>query len=119
MKITTLLADDAVLREVGSRIARHRIDRGLSQQALAFEAGVAKRTLERLESGEQVQLATLVRILRVLGLLDTLDLLVPDVEVQPVRLLQDGMRQRKRAPRKSVDLVRSKPASGWKWGDEK
>jgi len=119
VKISITVTDEAVLRELGTRIARHRIDRGLSQHALASGAGIAKRTLERLESGDQVQLTTLVRVLRVLGLLDMLDLVVPEIQIQPVRLLQEGTRQRRRAPRKASGGGSTGTPSSWKWGDEK
>jgi transcriptional regulator with XRE-family HTH domain len=66
MKITGLLTDDAVLAELGARIAGRRIDMQLTQAAVAEQAGIAKRTLERLEAGDSSQLNTLLRVLRVL-----------------------------------------------------
>jgi transcriptional regulator with XRE-family HTH domain len=47
MEISTLLTDDAVLAEIGERIAARRIDMQLTQAAVAEQAGIAKRTLER------------------------------------------------------------------------
>ena len=48
MRITTELSDMAVLQEIGQRAERRRIDAGLTQAQLAEEAGISKRTLERL-----------------------------------------------------------------------
>ena len=45
MRITGLLTDDAVLAELGSRIAARRIELQLTQSAVAEQAGIAKRTL--------------------------------------------------------------------------
>jgi len=119
LKITNLLADDAVLIELGARIARLRIDRGMTQDRLATKAGIAKRTLERLENGDQVQLSTLISVLRELGRLDTMDLLVPDVEIRPVQMLEAKGHTRKRAPRGAVTGTRDVAPGTWKWGDEK
>jgi DNA-binding XRE family transcriptional regulator len=52
MKITGLLTDDAVLAELGARIAGRRVELQLTQAAVAEQAGIAKRTLERMEAGQ-------------------------------------------------------------------
>lgn len=117
VKITGFMTDDAVLAELGARIARLRIDGGLTQRALAARAGVAKRTLERLENGDQVQLATLISVLRELGRLDAMDLVVPDVEIRPVQMLEGRVRQR--ASRRSGAAATGAAKGTWKWGDEK
>ena len=52
MKIETAFSDQAILQELGARIANTRLERNLTQADLAKEAGVSKRTVERLESGE-------------------------------------------------------------------
>src|SRR3989304_2190643 len=51
MKLSKQLTDEAILREVGSRLAGARLARNLTQAALAEEAGVSKRTVERLAAG--------------------------------------------------------------------
>ena len=58
MKISTLLADEAILTEMGARIARRRLDLQLTQAELAEQAGVAKRTLERIEAGASAQMSS-------------------------------------------------------------
>jgi DNA-binding XRE family transcriptional regulator len=51
MKISSQLSDESLLKELGGRLAAARIVRNLTQAALAEQAGVSKRTVERLESG--------------------------------------------------------------------
>jgi transcriptional regulator with XRE-family HTH domain len=51
MPIQPLRSDVALLQELGQRIARLRLERNLTQPQLAEQAGISKRTLERLESG--------------------------------------------------------------------
>lgn len=51
----------------GTAVRAARESAGLSQQALATRAGVAIRTLSRVEAGEDVRLATLAAIASALG----------------------------------------------------
>lgn len=117
MDITKHLSDEAVLREMGSRLAAARLVRNQTQAALADEAGVSKRTVERLESGEvATRLSALVRVCRALGLADRLDALIPPPTVSPVELLKLTGRRRRRA-----SGLRSPARSAkrtWTWGDE-
>ena len=79
MPFERLMTDDALLQELGRRIAQQRLDRNLSQAQLAEQAGISKRTLERLEAGASAtQLSLFLRVLRQLDLLERLDLLILD-----------------------------------------
>lgn len=100
MKIDTLLSDEAILAELGQRIARRRLELQLTQAAVAELAGVAKRTLERLESGQSAQMSSLIRIIRVLDGLQGLDRLVPETGPRPMDLLKHRGKVRQRAPRR-------------------
>lgn len=109
-------SEELVLQELGRRLSDARLARSLTQASLAREAGVSKRTVERLESGEVAsRLSALVRVLRVLGLLERLDDLVPAQPISPVELLKLEGRRRKRASGR-----RTKPQAPrtWTWGDE-
>jgi DNA-binding XRE family transcriptional regulator len=65
MPIHRLMSDAALLQELGQRIARLRLERNLSQSQLAEQAGISKRTLERLEAGAAAtQLSLFLRVLR-------------------------------------------------------
>lgn len=114
MKIEHLQTDEAVLAELGTRLTQRRIELGLSQAALSEQAGVSKRTVERIESGATSQTATFVRILRVLELLERLDVLIPEVGPRPMDLLKLKGKARTRASRKKQASA-SKP---WQWGDK-
>ena len=69
MPLTDTTPDPAALAELGRRLARQRLDRNLSQDDLAREAGVSKRTLHRMEHGHSAQMTNWIRVLRALGLL--------------------------------------------------
>ena len=116
MKITNLTTDQAVLAELGQRLADHRLQRQMTQARFAESAGLSKRTVERLEAGESVQLVNLIRALRVLEKLDGLDRFLPEAPANPVDLLERHGRVRQRArPDASAEDEGSQP---WRWGDE-
>lgn len=123
MKLSEAHTDEVILAELGERLARLRLDRGLTQAQLAEEAGVAKRTVERMEAGHSVQLMTLVRLCRVLGILDGLDRLVPEPGPSPIALLKGKttgkVRQRASGRRRAGSGSKDKSGgAGWRWGDE-
>ena len=115
MKITGLLTDDVVLAELGARIVGRRVELQLTQAAVAEQAGIAKRTLERMEAGQTSQLGTWVRVLRVLDAASGLDNLIPESGPRPMDLLKQKGKVRQRASSKRAAKVADKP---WRW-DEK
>ena len=115
MKIAAELTDEAVLRELGGRLARIRIESNLTQAALAEQAGVSKRTVERLESGEvAAQLSGFLRVCRVLGLLARFEMLLPEPTLGPMAQLQQQGRKRQRATGKRTMAGAPKK---WTWDD--
>jgi transcriptional regulator with XRE-family HTH domain len=115
LKISSDLSDQAVLLELGERLSRRRIALDLTQAQLAERAGIAKRTLERMEAGASAQLSSLVRVLRALELLESLDQLLPPAEPGPLDWLRREGRVRQRvSSRRQAD-----PASDtWSWDDD-
>ena len=114
MKITSLLTDDTVLAELGARIAGRRLEMQLTQAALAEQAGIAKRTLERMEAGQTSQLTTLVRVLRVLDAVSGLDGLIPESGSRPMDLLKRKGKVRKRASGRRAATTTDRP---WRWDE--
>src|SRR2546422_5273363 len=102
MKIAKQATDEAVLSELGGRLAQVRLERNLTQAQLAEQAGVSKRTVERLESGSvATQLSGFIRVCRVLDLVERFDLLVPEPVPSPVEQLKLRGRKRQRASTRS------------------
>jgi transcriptional regulator with XRE-family HTH domain len=116
MKITNQLTDLALLEELGTRLARHRIDAGLTQAALATEAGVSKRTVERIEGGGTSELVTVIRLLRVLKLNGGFETLIPDSPASPIALLKNAGKPRRRASTRGARAV-SAPRAPWSWAE--
>jgi hypothetical protein len=86
MEINKLLADEAILAEIGARM-------------------VSKRTLERIESGASAQMSSFIRVLRVLDLLPGLEQMISPVGPSPMDLLRRKGKVRQRGP---MDLLRRK-----------
>lgn len=115
MRISKELNDNAVLEELGHRLARARIQHDLTQAELAEKTGVSKRTVERLESGEVAsQLSALLRVCRALDLIDRFDALLPEAALGPMAQLKTKGRERQRAKRKRAAAVSKK----WTWGEK-
>jgi transcriptional regulator with XRE-family HTH domain len=116
MDITKQATDEAVLSELGGRLARVRLERNLTQAQLAEQSGVSKRTVERLESGSvATQLSGFIRVCRVLDLVERFELLVPEPVASPVEQLKLRGRMRRRA---SASRKTKAPSTQWQWGDE-
>ena len=115
MANTYEMTDEAVLAELGDRFSRLRLQRNLTQAQLAREAGVSKRTLIRLESGESIQVTNLIRVVRALGLLGNLDAFVPPPLSSPIAQLRSRKKERRRA---SPGVTKSGPPPQWIWGDD-
>ena len=82
---------------LGKRIAQIRLSRNITQKKLAYEAGVAQRTLRRLEAGQPTNLDSFLRVAIALDLADSLLAAVPEWEIRPVELLRFRGRHRQRA----------------------
>lgn len=120
MRITSELTDAAVLNELGDRLERLRINAGLTQAQLAEEAGISKRTVERIEAGHSIDFVMVLRVLRVLKRLEVLDRLVPTSPQSPLALLKGRGRERKRVKHSRHpldDTAEPKSTPPWKWGN--
>ena len=106
---------DINLEEIGLRIGRERIRQSLTQAELAKEAGIGKRTLERLENGETVQLGTFIHVLRQLNLLDRLIALLPDPQPTPIQLF-NAVEQPQRVYKRRKRQAPQKP---WVWEEDR
>ena len=121
MKIENKTTDEAVLAELGVRLARVRLERNLTQAELAERAGVSKRTVERLESGgaggEGTRLSALIRVCRAFEVLDRLEMMFPEVAPSPMMQLKLAGRRRLRASGTRKPTPPGGPST-WTWGEK-
>jgi len=115
MKIDELVTDITVLDEIGQRLAKRRVEMNLTQSELSLKAGVSKRTIERLESGQSTQLSSFIRIIRSLNLLHRIDSFIPETKTSPMELLKHKGKERLRARSQKNSTVKD---NTWTWGED-
>lgn len=113
MQIQSELSNQAILEELGRRIARTRLNKNLKQDQLANEAGVGVNTIYRIEQGHSTQLSNLIRVLRALGLTGNFDVLIPELPPSPIAQAKQKKEERKRASKPTDE----KSTFGWRWDD--
>ena len=97
------MSDQAILAEIGGRLKRRRLNRNLTQEEVADQAGLTRMTVGEFERGASSSMKTLIRILRVLEALEELENFLPDTGPSPLQLARLQGRQRQRASRKRSD----------------
>ncbi|MDH3807035.1 MAG: helix-turn-helix domain-containing protein [Desulfuromonadales bacterium] len=111
----SIISDKVVLEEIGHRLCRLRIERGVTQADLAKESGVSKRTVERIEAGESTQSSNLIRVMRSLDILDSLYAAIPNSGPRPMDLLKLHGKERQRV---STKTQKNTVDDKWQWGNE-
>ncbi len=101
--------------ELGARLARHRLARNVTQQALAESAGIGLRTLRRVEAGESSSVDSVLRIALALGLADGLMSGIPEQDVRPIERVDSRGRERRRARAPKIRM----PEEPWSWSEER
>jgi transcriptional regulator with XRE-family HTH domain len=99
------MTDAAVLKEIGRRLKRTRLDQNITQIVLAEESGLSRSTIVKAEHGEPIKTLHLIQILRALNKLDGLDSFIPDPGVSPIQLVKLKGKIRARAHTSRVALT--------------
>lgn len=97
------MSDRAILREIGYRLKRKRLEKNLSQQRLAELAGLNRTTIGEVERGSPFSVLTLVQILRALNALEEFDSFLPDPGLSPLQLAKMKGKERRRASPQSTN----------------
>jgi transcriptional regulator with XRE-family HTH domain len=86
---------------LGERVRRLRLARNTDQRATADKAGISEKALRNLEAGRGSTVETLLRTLKALDALQGIEMLAPEVTVDPLAILHASKPpQRVRRPRK-------------------
>lgn len=117
--MSTVLPGSNILELLGERVARHRLNKNLTQEELAKLAGIGSATLKRIEHGSaSTQLSNLINVLRVLGLDQNLDLLIPDIPPSPVQLAKSTRKNLRQRARKKQKPSVEEDSPTWTWSDD-
>jgi len=108
----SISTSEAIASELCRRLEEIRLSQNISQDTLAYEAGLSRSTIARFANGKAASLNSFIRVLQALHLSDHLAALLPDPNVRPVERVKFAGAERRRASRKR------KAENTWKWGDE-
>ena len=108
-KITAIMPEREMLKELGARLARIRKQQGLAQTVLAEEAGLGVATLRRIESGQDSQLESWLKILKALKMSSAIEAFLPEQLHSPMAQVR-GATRRRNNPSSTTGVV---------WGDER
>lgn len=98
-----VMADPAIVKEIGKRLKQIRLNKNISQEELAKKSGLDRTTISRMESGRAATLLTLIQVLRALGRLNILDIFLEEPEISPLNLLKIQVSKRKKASSSRVN----------------
>ena len=108
------------IKILGQQLEQLRLSKNLNQSVVASEAGVSRRTITRMESGETVSLDTFIRVLKVYDIADRLASLFPAHTVRPIERVEFDGKQRKRASsvkNSQVNESTQQSEQPWSWND--
>ena len=77
---------EELAQAIGENIRSLRLQKNLTQQTLADQAGVSLTALRHLESGQGANLGTLIRAVRALDKQDWLQALAPRITINPLHM---------------------------------
>lgn len=101
MSDITFKTPEELQKALGERLRRLRLARNIDQRATADKAGISEKALRNLEAGRGSTVETLLRTLKALDSLQGIEMLAPEVSVDPLALLHASKPpQRVRRPRR-------------------
>ena len=105
--------DEALLQEVGRRIAFLRRSSQIKQEELAEKAGISRYALSRLENGAGgIRLESFLSVLRSLNVLNRLSVVLPEPTLTPIQLVELEKKSEEALP-KRIRTRRSSPNRVW------
>ena len=107
--------DEALLQEVGRRIAFLRRSSQIKQEELAERAGISRYALSRLENGAGgIRLESFLSVLRSLNVLNRLSVVLPEPTLTPIQLVELEKKSEGALPKR----IRTRRSSSNRvWGD--
>jgi len=96
MKVTNETPVDEITQELGARLKQARLNRNVTQAALAKLTGLSRKKVMQAEAG-QADLETIAKMLQAMGMADKLESFIPIVPISPIQLSKLAGKKRQRA----------------------
>ena len=105
--------NDAIMRQIGSKLKELRIEKNMKQAELADASGVSVFTISFVENGKTTSLLTIVQLLRALGHLDYFDSFFQEETISPIAYAKLLKNNKKKIRVKSSSTEVNKNDSEW------
>ena len=105
--------NDAIMRQIGSKLKGLRIEKNMKQTELANAAGVSVFTISSVENGKATSLLTIIQLLRALEHLDYLDFFFQEEAMSPIAYAKLMRKNKKKERVKSSVEVTDNTDSEW------
>lgn len=105
--------NDAIMRQIGSKLKELRIEKNMKQTELADAAGVSVFTISAVENGKMTSLITIVQLLRALEHLDYLTSFFQEETISPIAYAKLMKNNKKKERVKSSTVVTNSIDSEW------
>lgn len=112
------MTNTAIAAELGNRLEQLRLERNMTQIALANEVGITAKSYRQLIAGGG-KLENVIAALRALNCLEQLDNFLPETPPSPLEQLKLRGKQRQRARTFKYPVADKKNAAGVKEPDAK
>ena len=105
--------NDAIMRQIGSKLKELRIEKNMKQAELADASGVSVFTISSVENGKTTSLLTIVQLLRALEHLDYLDSFFQEETISPIAYAKLMKNNKKKIRVKSSSTETKEGDSEW------
>ena len=105
--------NDAIMRQMGTKLKELRIEKNMKQSELADASGVSVFTISSVENGKTTSLLTIVQLLRALEHLDYLDSFFQEETISPIAYAKLLKNNKKKVRVKSSSTNINKGDSEW------
>jgi len=94
------MSGPGAMKTIGERMKEIRLRKNITQEEIAWRAGISKLSVVNAEAGKNISLATLIAILRQLSMIENLELLIPEPTISPILMKKLKGKKRFRASNK-------------------
>ena len=105
--------NDAIMRQIGSKLKELRIERNMKQTELADASGVSVFTISSVENGKATSLLIIIQLLRALEHLDYLERFFQEEAISPIDYAKLLKNNKRKVRVKSSSADKNKDESEW------
>lgn len=105
--------NDAIMRQIGSKLKELRIERNMKQTELADASGVSVFTISSVENGKATSLLIIIQLLRALEHLDYLERFFQEEAISPIAYAKLLKNNKRKVRVKSSSADKNKDESEW------